>query len=182
VRRIDFFVTIDSWTRALAVPLPVAAVATALLLRAGPMVAAARARAYRAPLVPSARERLTARVERLSVTRAAALDAHAAELRRIERDQHDGMQARLVAVAIQLGLAQKQRGTNPDTADRLVERAHAGVEQTLTALRDVVRGIYPRCPRLPRGTAQALTVRFFARVFRAFGWGRLGGCQVTVCG
>jgi signal transduction histidine kinase len=152
---IDFFVTIDSWTRVLAVPLPVAAGSAALLLWAGPVIAAAQAKAYRAMLAPSARDRLTARVEQLSTTRAAALDAHAAELRRIERDLHDGMQARLVAVAIQLGLAQRQRDTDPDIANQLVERAHTGVEQTLTALREVVRTIYP--PILAdRGMAEAV--------------------------
>jgi signal transduction histidine kinase len=152
---IDFFVTIDNWTRVLAVPLPVAAGSTALLLWAGPVIAAAQAKAYRAMLAPSARDRLTARVEHLSTTRAAALDAHAAELRRIERDLHDGMQARLVAVAIQLGLAQRQRETDPDIANQLVQRAHTGIEQTLTALREVVRNIYP--PILAdRGLAEAV--------------------------
>ncbi|MFD2768078.1 sensor histidine kinase [Micromonospora eburnea] len=152
---IDFFVKIDSWTRALAVPLPIAAGSTALLLWAGPVIAAAQAKAYRAMLAPSARDCLTARVEQLSTTRAGALDAHAAELRRIERDLHDGLQARLVAVAIQLGLAQRQRDIDPDTANQLVERAHTGVEQTLTALREVVRNIYP--PILAdRGLAEAV--------------------------
>ncbi|GAA0899285.1 hypothetical protein GCM10009558_110770 [Virgisporangium aurantiacum] len=98
---------------------------------------------------------MAARVDLLSTTRAAALDSHAAELRRIERDLHDGMQARLVAVAIQLGLAQRQRDTDPDTANELVERAHAGVEHALTALREVVRSIYP--PILAdRGLAEAV--------------------------
>lgn len=152
---VDFVVTVDSWSRALTVPLPIAVVSVALLAGAGPVVATAQATAYRALLTPSARDRLAARVEQLSTTRAAALDAHAAELRRIERDLHDGMQARLVAVAIQLGLAQRQRETDPATADRLVEKAHAGVEQTLTALRDVVRTIYP--PILAdRGLAEAV--------------------------
>jgi signal transduction histidine kinase len=152
---IDYFAPIDSWTRALTVPLPIAAGSAALLAWVGPVVARAQATAYRALLAPSARDRLTARVEELSVTRAAALDAHAAELRRIERDLHDGMQARLVAVAIQVGLAQRQRHTDSDAVDLLLERAHTGIEQTLTALRDVVRGIYP--PILAdRGLAEAV--------------------------
>jgi signal transduction histidine kinase len=115
----------------------------ALLVGAGPVVATAQAQLYRSLLAPSTRDRLAARVEQLSVTRAAALDAHAAELRRIERDLHDGMQARLVTVAIQLGVAQRQREPDPDSADQLVERAHAGVQETLAALREVVRTIYP---------------------------------------
>jgi len=152
---IDFFAPIDSWARALTVPLPIAAVSAALLAWVGPFVARAQATACRALLGPSARDRLAARVEQLSATRAAALDAHAAELRRIERDLHDGMQARLVAVAIQVGLAQRQRRTDSDTADVLLERAHAGIEETLTTLRDVVRGIYP--PILAdRGLAEAV--------------------------
>ncbi|GAA2847174.1 histidine kinase [Actinoplanes cyaneus] len=152
---IDFFVPIDSWSRASAVPLPVAAGSAALLIVAGPVVASAQARVCRALLAPSARDRLTARVEQLSSTRAAALDAHALELRRIERDLHDGIQAHLVAVAIKLGLAQRQRRADPDAADNLVEGAHAGVEHALTTLREVVRTIYP--PILAdRGLAEAV--------------------------
>ncbi|GGK78465.1 histidine kinase [Mangrovihabitans endophyticus] len=152
---IDFFVTIDGWARALAVPLPLAVGSATLLIWAGPVVASAQARAYRALLTPSARDQLAARIQHLSTTRAAALDAHAAELRRIERDLHDGMQARLVSVAIQLGLAQQQRDTDQNTANQLVEKAHTGVEQTLTALREIVRSIYP--PILAdRGLAEAV--------------------------
>jgi signal transduction histidine kinase len=140
---VTFFVAIDSWQRALTVPPLIAAGSLALLVGAGPVVATAQAKLYRSLLAPSTRDRLAARVEQLSVTRAAALDAHAAELRRIERDLHDGMQARLVNVAIQLGVAQRQRERDPDSADQLIERAHAGVQGTLAALRDVVRTIYP---------------------------------------
>jgi signal transduction histidine kinase len=152
---VTFFVAIDSWPLALTVPPLVAAGSLALLVGAGPVVATAQARLYRSLLAPSARDRLTARLEQLSVTRAAALDSHAAELRRIERDLHDGMQARLVTVAIQLGIAQRQRDSDPGGADQLVERAHKGVEETLAALRDVVRTIYP--PILAdRGLAEAV--------------------------
>jgi signal transduction histidine kinase len=152
---VSYVVPIDGWSRALTVPPLVTAGALVLLRWGGPVIAAAQARLYRALLAPSARNRLAARVELLSATRAGALDAHAAELRRIERDLHDGMQARLVSVAIQLGLAQRQRLTDPHTADRLIERAHAGVEQTLAGLREVVRSIYP--PILAdRGLADAV--------------------------
>ena len=73
--------------------------------------------------VPSARTRLVERVEELTETRAGALDAHAAELRRIERDLHDGTQARLVTVAMRLGLAEKGLTKDPDKAVRLLREA-----------------------------------------------------------
>jgi signal transduction histidine kinase len=152
---VDFFVAIDSWGRALTVPPMIAVGALVLLVRGGPVAAAAQARLAGALLAPSAYERLAERVDLLSATRAAALDAHAAELRRIERDLHDGMQARLVAVAIRLGVAQRQRDTDPAAANALIEQAHAGVEQALTALREAVRSIYP--PILAdRGLAEAV--------------------------
>lgn len=140
---VTFFVAIDSWPRALTIPPLIAAGASTLLIGAGPPIATAQATLYRSLLAPSTRDRLAARVQQLSLTRAAALNSHAAELRRIERDLHDGMQARLVTVAIQLGIAQRQRHHDPDNADQLIERAHTGVEETLAALRDVVRTIYP---------------------------------------
>ncbi|WP_117669853.1 sensor histidine kinase [Micromonospora sp. MW-13] len=140
---LTFVVPITSWGRALLVPPLLAGAALALLRWAVPAVAAAHARAALASFAPSARSRLVSRVAELSATRAGALDAHAAELRRIERDLHDGTQARLVAIAIQLGVAQGRRAVDPALADRLLGRARALVEETLTELRGVVRGIYP---------------------------------------
>jgi signal transduction histidine kinase len=98
---------------------------------------------------------LARRVAEVTAARADALEAHAAELRRIERDLHDGAQARLVSVAIQLGVAQRRRQADPEGAERLVDNARGGIEQALADLRGVVRTVYP--PILAdRGLAGAL--------------------------
>ncbi len=89
------------------------------------------------------RERLAKRVETLETTRAGAVDAQDAELRRIERDIHDGAQARLVALGMSLGLAEQKFETDPEEAQRLVVEARAGVAEALGELRDLARGIYP---------------------------------------
>ncbi|MDA0565053.1 sensor histidine kinase [Streptomonospora sp. S1-112] len=88
-------------------------------------------------------DRLAERVETLSHTRAGALDAHAAELRRIERDLHDGTQARLVALAMRLGLARSRIDEDPEQAARLLAEAQSGAEEAMTELRQVIRTIYP---------------------------------------
>ena len=75
-------------------------------------------------LGPSDRQRLSARVEDLTRTRAAAADVQAAELQRIERDLHDGAQARLVAVTMDLGRARERLDDDPELARELVESAH----------------------------------------------------------
>ncbi|WP_245746340.1 sensor histidine kinase, partial [Nocardia altamirensis] len=73
----------------------------------------------------------------------AALDAHGAELRRIERDLHDGAQARIAAVIMQLGLADQLRERDPAAADGLVRKAQDTATAALAELRDVVRNVYP---------------------------------------
>ncbi|WP_336047748.1 sensor histidine kinase [Streptomyces sp. CA2R101] len=101
----------------------------------------------RALLLPSPDSRRTAllaeRVEELTVTRAGAVAAHGAELRRIERDLHDGTQARLVALSMRVGLAKRAYETNPEMARRLLDDAQDQAEEALTELRHVVRGIHP---------------------------------------
>ncbi|MEV4074310.1 sensor histidine kinase [Nonomuraea fuscirosea] len=86
---------------------------------------------------------LALRVAQLTATRAAALDAHAAELRRIERSLHDGTQNRIVAVNVLLGAARRALARDPSTADAVLERAQDAAEQALSELRAVVRGILP---------------------------------------
>ncbi|MGW1994892.1 sensor histidine kinase [Embleya sp. NPDC001921] len=114
------------------------------------------ARAQARLLAPSKAERLALRVAALTRTRAEVLDAHGAELRRIERDLHDGMQGRLVAVTMQLALARQAVHEDPHAAEESIERAHDGTEAALAELRDVIRTIYP--PILAdRGLAGALT-------------------------
>ena len=98
---------------------------------------------------------LTDRVQTLTQTRTDAVDAAAAELRRIERDLHDGAQARLVALGMSLRAAEKMFASNPDAALALVSEARETSSRALTDLRDLVRGIYP--PVLAdRGLANAV--------------------------
>ncbi|MEB8336106.1 sensor histidine kinase [Streptomyces endophyticus] len=95
------------------------------------------------------------RVEELARTRHDAVDASAAELRRIERDLHDGAQARLVAMGMHLGTVDALMESDPATARALLARARADSVQALEELRELVRGIYP--PVLAeRGLADAV--------------------------
>ena len=90
-------------------------------------------------LAPSERRR----VVELERTRAGAVDSQAAELQRIERDLHDGAQARLVALAMDLGMAQEKLDSDPVAARALVAGAHGEAKRALSELRDLSRGIYP---------------------------------------
>ncbi|MDQ1046771.1 histidine kinase [Streptomyces sp. V4I2] len=94
-------------------------------------------------LMPSPKAQLAARVEELKETRADAIAAHGAELRRIERDLHDGAQARLVALSMRIGLAKRAYDRDPAAARKLLDDAQDQAEQALTELRHVVRGIHP---------------------------------------
>ena len=86
---------------------------------------------------------LTERVQTLTQTRSVAVDTAAAELRRIERDLHDGAQARMVAVGMSLQAAERLFTSNPQAALALVAEAKESSSRALTELRDLVRGIYP---------------------------------------
>jgi signal transduction histidine kinase len=93
--------------------------------------------------LPAQREReLTDRVDELTRTRRGALDVQAAELRRIERDLHDGAQARLVALSMQLGRAEERLEDRPDVA-ALVRSAREEAGAAIGELRDLARGIAP---------------------------------------
>jgi len=105
-------------------------------------------------LAPLGAADLSRRVAELVTTRAAALDAHAAELRRIERSLHDGSQNRLVAANVLIGAARRAVSRDPATADELLEKAQTATEQALAELRSVVRGILPAV--LDRGLAEAI--------------------------
>jgi signal transduction histidine kinase len=85
---------------------------------------------------------LADRVDELTRTRRGALDVQAAELRRIERDLHDGAQARLVALSMQLGRAEERLEDQPETA-ALVRRAREEAGAAIKELRDLARGIAP---------------------------------------
>ncbi|MFJ8577222.1 sensor histidine kinase [Micromonospora sp. NPDC093277] len=94
-------------------------------------------------LAPTRAQELALRVRQLAATRADTVDTQAAELRRIERDLHDGAQARLVALRMSIGLAEKLMADNPAAAQRLLSEAQETSGHALTELRDLVRGIYP---------------------------------------
>lgn len=94
-------------------------------------------------LSPGVTERLERRVEQLTETRTAAVDDSAAELRRLERDLHDGAQARLVALSLSLGMADAIFDRDPEGARRLVNDARESSDVALDELRSVVRGIHP---------------------------------------
>ncbi|KPI26903.1 integral membrane sensor signal transduction histidine kinase [Actinobacteria bacterium OV320] len=167
------------WLVLLALPLwPVGLVVDGVwcgLLRRDPVVlpwvvrlADLEARWSAALLEPSPKARLAARVRALTETRADAIAAHGAELRRIERDLHDGAQARLVALSLRIGLAQRAFDRDPDSARKLMEDAQDQAEQALTELRHVVRGIHP----------PILTDRGLTGAVRALAAG--SGLEVTV--
>ena len=145
------------------------------------------ARWSEALLKPTRKAELAVRVEELATTRADAIAAHGAELRRIERDLHDGTQARLVALSIRLGLARRAFDQRPDTARTLLDDAQEQVEQALTELRHVVRGIHPpiltdrglagavRALAASSGLAVAVGFDGLADLSRGPGRGRVGG-------
>ena len=88
-------------------------------------------------------DELNRRITHLTQTRAETIDAGAAEIRRIERDLHDGAQARLVAIGMALDAADQLLGTQPDTARELLRDARDTSAQALAELRGLVRGIHP---------------------------------------
>ncbi|MFD3520206.1 sensor histidine kinase [Streptomyces sp. NPDC058653] len=94
-------------------------------------------------LAPSQDMELAQRVAHLTETRHDAVDTSAAELRRIERDLHDGAQARLVAMGMDLGTIEALIEKNPAKAKELIANARQSSAEALTELRDLVRGIHP---------------------------------------
>ncbi|MFE4518331.1 histidine kinase [Kitasatospora sp. NPDC056783] len=146
---------LSGWGTALTLGTAQAVAFAALTAWLAPPLARSHARICVALLSPSAAERLARRVEALTETRADAMTAHGAELRRIERDLHDGAQARLVAVAIRLGVARELLDEDPRTVAGLLAEAQESTEEAMAELRAVVRSIYP--PILAdRGLAGAL--------------------------
>jgi signal transduction histidine kinase len=93
-------------------------------------------------LVARGRRALRARVELLTRTRREAVDAQADELRRIERDLHDGAQARLVALTLSLGRAELRAQPHPEL-QALIREAQEEARRAIAELRDLARGIVP---------------------------------------
>jgi signal transduction histidine kinase len=94
-------------------------------------------------LLGSGQGELAERVRVLTETRRDAVDTSAAELRRIERDLHDGAQARLVAMGMDLGTVETLLEKNPAKARELLAQARQSSADALTELRELVRGIHP---------------------------------------
>jgi signal transduction histidine kinase len=88
-------------------------------------------------------QELERRIAELESDRGVVVDTAAADLRRIERDLHDGAQARLVALAMDLGMAKEKLLEDPEAAARMVGEAHGEVKIALQELRDLARGIHP---------------------------------------
>ena len=110
-------------------------------------------RAFAASTRPDAE--LARQVRRLAESRAVAVDTAAADLRQLERDLHDGAQARLVALGMNLRAAERLIHTSPDAAAALVAEARETSARALTELRELVRGVHP--PVLAdRGLADAV--------------------------
>ncbi|PAM98786.1 histidine kinase [Streptomyces sp. Alain-F2R5] len=147
--------TAHSWADALAAAL-LGVGWVAILLGLGPGMARLQSGPGRRLLAAGPGADLSLRVAELTATRAAALDAHATELRRIERSLHDGAQNRLVSVTVLLGAARRMAQRDPVGAEELLERAQVAAEEALAELRGVARAILP--PVLAdRGLAGALS-------------------------
>jgi signal transduction histidine kinase len=107
-----------------------------------PFVALSVALALNPVFLRPSQRKLEVRVDELTRTRSGALDVQATELRRIERDLHDGAQARLVALSMQLGRAEERLADHPDSA-ALVRQAREEATAAIRELRDLARGIAP---------------------------------------
>jgi signal transduction histidine kinase len=112
-------------------------------LAPAPWLARQQARFARVWFGPTESSRLAQRVERLKQTRSDVTVTQAAELRRIERDLHDGIQSRLVAMGMKLGAVEALVDTDPAAAKRLAAELRAASSEALTELRVLIRGIHP---------------------------------------
>jgi signal transduction histidine kinase len=142
VAAVPFWLIVPGTNAAWLLPTALAPV-TLLVLRSLPAFARAQARLSARMLAEPAQARMSARLVELAESRAGALAAHSAELRRIERDLHDGAQARLVSIALRLALAERRMTSDPALAADLVGQAREGAETAMGELRDLIRGLYP---------------------------------------
>ena len=111
-----------------------------LLARLGSAVDVSLARAL---LGPSRSGQLSAEVQRLGEARTLAVESAETERRRIERDLHDGLQPKLVSLALELGLAKARFDRDPASARSLINQAHEEAKTAIEDLRGLVRGIHP---------------------------------------
>ena len=142
---VDFWTFLEGWTNAaphgVLLQLFFLSMLPACVI-AGPWLLRVHTAAASSLLAPTRKE-IAARVGQLTESRWEAVDASAAELRRIERDLHDGAQARLVAVGMNIGFAEQLVKDNPDLALTLLAEARESSGQALSELRTLVRGIHP---------------------------------------
>ncbi|HLR85861.1 MAG TPA: sensor domain-containing protein [Nocardioidaceae bacterium] len=133
---------VTSWPLAFAtMGIGVLYLVLALLLL--PAVASLRVWWAELTLPPDQQALLTRRVTELTESRASALEAHGAELRRIERDLHDGTQNKLVGVVMHLGILERSLERGPDQVRPVLGKAQEAADTALSELREVVRSIYP---------------------------------------
>lgn len=135
-------IRVDDWTTAVVGGVVQMAILSAVAWWGLPLLARLHAWMSLAVLAPSAHEQLAERVDVLTKSRVGVVNAHGAELQRIERDLHDGTQARLVAIAMQVGLARESL-TDPDTVATLLQQAHETAEEAMVELRTVLQTISP---------------------------------------
>lgn len=136
------FVPVDSQGTALAA-LALGVVILAVGLKAAEPLLRLHFLIARPLLAPTPEQTLAQRVDRLTETRHEAVDTAASELRRIERDLHDGAQARLVAMGMNLGTIEALVEKDPAQAKKMLAMARESSAEALTELRDLVRGIHP---------------------------------------
>ncbi|GAA2659963.1 MULTISPECIES: sensor domain-containing protein [Actinosynnema] len=142
-------------TAGLALSMTIGGVSLATWLFGSHWVVRGHALLTNALLSPTRRALLADRVQELSETRTEIIDVQAAELRRIERDLHDGAQARLVAIGMKLGAADRYLESDVDAVRTLLLEAREASVKALEELRNLVRGIHP--PLLSeRGLAAAI--------------------------
>ncbi|WP_225878673.1 sensor histidine kinase [Spongiactinospora rosea] len=135
------WVTPVPWPAVLTVPAGLAMVACAFVV--APVLLRAHALWCSWLLGFSSRARIAGDMGRLARSRSDALDAQNAELRRIERELHDGAQARLVAVGMTLGAARDLVRADPAAARTLLGQARSASAEALGEIRRLVRGIHP---------------------------------------
>jgi signal transduction histidine kinase len=154
------FLTVDSTASAIFLGGPLGLLYFGLWWWVSPWLMHAQATLTRSLLAPTDRAQLENRVQQLTESRADTVDTQAAELRRIERDLHDGAQARLVALGMSLGMAEETVARDPAAARELLAEARAASSQALAELRDLVRGIHPPvlADRGLEGAIQALVL------------------------
>jgi signal transduction histidine kinase len=136
------FLPVASWKQGFTM-WPLAAIALALWWAWTPGLLRGWAGICAGLLGPTRASLLAGRVSALTAIRAETVDSAAAEIRRIERDLHDGVQVRLVSLGMSIGMAENLVDSDPARARVLLAEAALATSSTLTELRRLVRGFHP---------------------------------------